>query len=125
MTAENPIDTVKALDRCWRERKFDELADLLAPNIVVVGSHGRRFTGRDAALAGYRDFMTNSEVRSYTPTNYIVTSHGDAAVVEYEWAMQWTSGEQSHDGRGREFLTLSRTDGRRQIIWRMQLSASA
>jgi uncharacterized protein (TIGR02246 family) len=117
----DPIETVKALDLCWRDGRVDEAAELLAPDVVVVGSHGRRFSGRDAVLAGYRDFIAMAEVRSFNPTNYAVTAHGDAAVVEYQWTMQWTSGGQAHDERGREFLALAHTGGSWRIFWRMQL----
>lgn len=93
--AADPIETVKSLDMFWSEGRFGELADVLAPDVVVVGSHGRRFVGRDAVLAGYRDFRATAEVKVFKSENYVATTQGDAAVVEYEWTMQWTSGGQA------------------------------
>lgn len=119
--AADPIETVKSLDMFWSEGRFGELADVLAADVVVVGSHGRRFVGRDAVLAGYRDFRATAEVKVFKSENYVATTQGDAAVVEYEWTMQWTSGGQSHDARGREILVLVRGGGGWKVFWRTQI----
>lgn len=50
MTVHPLIDFVEALDRCWRDRRFDDLADFLAPHVVIVAGDGRtRLEGRGAA----------------------------------------------------------------------------
>jgi ketosteroid isomerase-like protein len=117
----DPIEIIKALDQCWSEGRFDDLAELLAPDIVVVGSHGNRFVGRDKVLEGYRDFRAAAEVKLFKPDKYQATTRGDAALVEYEWTMQWTSKGQNHDARGREILALSRQGGDWKIFWRTQI----
>jgi ketosteroid isomerase-like protein len=122
---DDPIATVKVLDVFWSEGRFDDLADILADDVVVVGAHGRRFAGRDAVLAGYRDFRAMAEVKAFTPENYVANTHGDASVVEYVWAMQWVSGEQAHNAKGREILALARENGVWKVFWRTQIQLPA
>lgn len=120
-----PVETIKALDTFWSEGRFDELGELLADDVVVVGSHGNRFTGREAVLNGYRDFRRLAEVKHFAPTNYLATIHSDAAVVEYEWTMQWVMSGKTHDARGKEILALTRDSGAWLIIWRTQIHLPA
>lgn len=121
----DPIATAKALDLYWSEGRFDDLVDILADDVVVVGSHGRRFAGRDSVLAGYRDFMAMAKIKAFTPDNYVATTHGNASIVEYVWAMQWVSSEQTHDAKGREVLALARENGVWKVFWRMQIQLPA
>jgi ketosteroid isomerase-like protein len=115
------IELVKQMDRCWIERRFDDLPNYLAPEITVFTPYNRRFQGLPVILQNYRDFMDRNEVRSFEPSDFHVTEAGDAAIVEYVWAMDWAGGAQIHSAKGREVLALSRRDGAWRIFWRAQI----
>ncbi|HTJ63645.1 MAG TPA: nuclear transport factor 2 family protein [Alphaproteobacteria bacterium] len=113
---------VEAMDRCWMERRFLDLADFLADNVVIVAPGGvQRSQGLEAAIKSYREFMAHSSVGRFQTSGYVVTEHGTTAVVEYDWAMSWRTGAQNRDAAGREVLTLSGGPGAWRVIWRMQL----
>jgi ketosteroid isomerase-like protein len=116
------IEFVRQMDRCWLERRFDDLAAYLAPEIVIVAAGGQRVSGAAAAIESYRDFMSRSDVRAFAASDFIVTESGDAAVVEYAWSMDWVDNDAPHCANGREVLVLARRDRAWRVIWRMQLS---
>ena len=121
MTDHALIEFVKEMDRCWIERRFDDLPNYLAPEITVFTPYNRRFTGLPVVIGNYREFMGYSEVHSFTPSDFIVTEAGDAAVVEYTWAMEWTAKNERHNAKAREVLALSKRNGSWRIFWRTQL----
>jgi ketosteroid isomerase-like protein len=120
MAQEKLVALVEAMDRSWRERRFDELAQFLSPDIVVVAPNGMRVAGRHAAVDSYREFVTRCIVERYEPGDYAVTESGDTAVVEYGWRMAWRDGAQTFDAAGREVLVLARQEGVWRIVWRAQ-----
>ena len=122
--AEALIEWVARLDRCWLEGRFDDLAGFLAEGVLFVGPGGSpRLKGADVAIDSYRQFMQASRIERYSASNHQVTRHADAAVVEYEWDMAWTSGGEAHVARGREVLALAQSGGEWRLFWRSQLPA--
>lgn len=116
------IDLVKAMDRCWVERRYDDLASYIAEDIIMVAPGGQaRLEGLRSAIDSYREFMSRSDVRRYETSGYTVTERGVAAVVEYAWEMAWDSQGVSNEASGREVLALARRDGAWRVFWRMQL----
>jgi hypothetical protein len=117
------ITFVQAMDRCWMERRYDDLASYIAEEVVMVAPGGQgRMEGLDAAVESYREFMSRSHVDRYETSGHIVTERGDAAVVEYGWDMEWESDGAGHSASGREILMLARRGGAWRVVWRTQLS---
>jgi ketosteroid isomerase-like protein len=115
------IAFVTEMDRCWLERRFGDLAAYLADDVVIVANDGKhRVRGREAAVESYREFMSRSVVDRFQASDYIVTEHGSAAVVEYRWDMAWGGPRTKHEAAGREILVLSRSEDGWRVIWRMQ-----
>jgi ketosteroid isomerase-like protein len=115
------IAFVESMDRCWIERRFDDLAAYVAADVVMVAPGGHtRMNGLAAAIDSYREFMGRSLVRRFATSDHIVTERGDAAVVEYKWEMAWESDGTAHDATGSEILMLARRDGAWLVIWRTQ-----
>ncbi|OHT20965.1 DUF4440 domain-containing protein [Edaphosphingomonas haloaromaticamans] len=114
----------EAMDRCWLEQRFGDLAAYLAEDVVMVAPGGsQRISGLDAAIESYRAFMRRSEIRAFRAFDHIVTERGPAAVIEYGWHMAWADGDGEHEANGREILALARRDAGWRVIWRMQLTA--
>lgn len=56
------IAFIAQMDRCWLERKFDDLAGYLARDVVLVAPDGKqRIEGVDASIESYREFMSRCE----------------------------------------------------------------
>lgn len=116
------IALVESMDRCWIERRFDDLAAFLAPDIVMVAPGGTgRIEGLSAAAESYREFMDRSRIARFDARDHAVTERGDTAIVEYRWDMAWESEGASHEATGRELLVLARRGGEWRVVWRTQL----
>ena len=114
---------VTAMDRCWLDRRYDDLAQYIAADVVMVAPGGQgRMLGLAAAIDSYREFMGRAEVSRYETSDIRVTERGDAAVVEYAWDMAWSDGGERHEATGREVLMLARREGEWRVVWRTQLS---
>jgi ketosteroid isomerase-like protein len=117
------IAFVEALDRCWIERRFDDLAGFLAPDVVMVAPGGTmRREGIDKAIESYREFMARAEVSRFQARDFVLTERGITAIVEYRWDMAWRKGGVDHQASGREVLVLSRLGSGWCVVWRTQLS---
>jgi ketosteroid isomerase-like protein len=120
--SEDLIGFVYAMDRCWMECRYDDLASYIADDVVMVAPGGQgRIAGLDAAVGSYREFMARARVHHYQTSGHAVTRSGNAAVVEYGWDMAWDSDGSSHKATGQEVLVLSQRDGNWRVIWRTQL----
>lgn len=116
------ITFVEALDRCWVERRFTDLGDFLAPDVVVVAPGGRaRLDGLAAAVKSYRDFMARATIRRFEARDFICTERGITAVVEYRWDMAWDDAGTVQEASGREVLVLSRLGDGWRMVWRTQI----
>ncbi len=124
MAAPDLTAFVRAMDCCWLERRFDDLPDFLASDVVFVAPGGtQRIEGLPAAIDSYRAFMSASDVQRFEPSDFKITERGDAAVAEYDWDMAWTSDGNAFAETGREILVLARRDRQWRVVWRTQISA--
>lgn len=128
MTEEELIYFVTALDRCWTERRFDELVYFLHEDFVIVAPDANvRVAGIEPAIKSYKDFMSSVEIESYAPGRHKTMEANGTAVIEYEWTMIWrTKGQdEARTENGRETLVLANRDNDWRAIWRMQLPAKS
>lgn len=124
MTDEELIYFSSALDRCWLDRRFDELAYFFAPDVVLVAPEANvRLTGLSAVIDSYRSFMSNVEIETFAPGHHRPHHAGDTAVIEYDWTIIWRPAgqDQASTENGRETLVLAKRDGNWRAIWRLQL----
>lgn len=112
---------VAELDLCWLEHRFDDLAAYLAEDVTFALTAGDRIEGQAAAIDTYRAFMQRCRVERFQTSDVKVSMRGDAAVVEYQWDMDWSDATGAHAATGREVLMLARGDSGWRVFWRTQL----
>lgn len=116
------IAFVESLNCCWIERRFDDLADYLAPDIVMVAPGGAaRFEGLAAAIESYRAFMARAEIAHFEARDFVLTERGITAVAEYRWDMTWADSGTAYQASGREVFVLSRLGSGWRVVWRTSL----
>jgi Domain of unknown function (DUF4440) len=114
---------VKGLDRAWLEQRWGALEEYLDEGVVFVPpNHATPIVGRSAAIDSYRSFLSRCEVVAYAWSNVRATCSGSAAVIEYDWSMDWREGDTSHQATGREVLALSRSSVGYRAFWRTQIA---
>jgi len=118
---ESPTGFAEAMDRCWRERRFEDLSRFMAPDVVMVAPNGDRIEGRHAAADSYRSFMERCEVDRFQVSDEHVVHREATAVIDYRWSMDWREGEQISAAEGRELLVLSHGSEGWRVVWRTQL----
>lgn len=122
--ARSPIDTVRDVDRCWREGDFDTLGSHFHDNAILLhASHPNRVVGRDAMVKSYIDFTQAVNIKRYEADGHAAHEVDDQAIVDYAWAMAWTdthSGSE-HSATGREYLTLRRYANGWRVMTRLQV----
>lgn len=121
MAGADLIAFVEAMDRCWLERRFDDLSQYLAADVMVTAPNATRVEGAAAVIESYRQFMARAEVAAFEAFAWDVTERSDTALVQYGWRMRWSSAGETHAAEGREVLALSRRANEWRIVSRTQV----
>ena len=90
--------TFLQLSAAWQARRYDELATLLADDMVfALPDFGGRLEGGAAVVASYREFMERITLTAYREDAPTIDVWGDTAVVSYRWEMAWLAGGVAND----------------------------
>ncbi len=96
---------LSAINRAWRERRFDAMEALVDENIVMRGPGLKEFgRGRQAFIQSYADFMSQSNVTEYRESNHAVDIWGDIAAARYDWAMTYEQKGQTKTEHGQDMF---------------------
>ena len=121
----SPIETVQAINRCWESARVDDMRPHLAPQIYMafpgfVG--GSR--GLDTFLDGFRDFVDNSTIESFSVAEVEEEIVSSTATVTYRFGLQYERCGTSLVGRGRDFWVLQRYEDGWIVTHRAMLDMS-
>ncbi len=119
---EGVLDALARITAAWRERDFDALPALFAPDMVMAlpGLSGY-LEGREACIESLRDFTAAARIDRYAESAHRVDVSGDTAVASYRWEMAWTRGGHGHAATGQDLFVLRREGARWLATWRMLL----
>jgi len=112
-------DVVARLTAAWRERRFEEMLDLLHEDVVFESpGMSSRSQGRRACVDTYREFMSAATVLDYVEYDLTVHVWGATAVATTHCEMAWEMAGQSQREAGHDVLLLAHQAGRWQVVWR-------
>lgn len=116
------LEVLAEVTRAWRERDFDALPALFAPDMVMAlpGLSGY-LEGREACIESFRDFTAAASVDRYAESAHRVDVSGDTAVASYRWEMAWTRGGHAHAAAGHDLFALRREGDHWLVTWRTLL----
>jgi uncharacterized protein (TIGR02246 family) len=101
--------TFARLSAAWQGRRYEELATLLADDMVfALPGFGSRLAGAAAVVASYRDFMERVTLTAYREESPQVDVWGDTAVVSYHWEMAWLAGGVANAESGHDVFVFRR-----------------
>ncbi len=113
--------TLAALSAAWRERRYDDLADLFAEDMVfALPGFAGRLEGAAAVVASYREFMERATLTAYEEGAPAVDVWGETAVASYRWDMAWLAGGAQNREAGHDIFVFRRAaaSGPWRAVWR-------
>lgn len=115
-------DTLSRLSSAWRERRYDELAEVFDEHIIMMlpGFSGR-IEGRNALIESYREFMDRTTLTHYEEAPPTIDVWGSTAVTAHRWTMRWLDAGVASEAAGAEVFIFSRQyagAGQWRAVWR-------
>lgn len=111
---------VQELNRVWTvEGRPERLVDYFAPEMIAITPTDRfRLEGRASCVAGWTDFVRTAKILRMIESNPIMLllAEGRCAVVAYDFDIDFETGGQVVNMRGRDLLTLEKRDGRWWLV---------
>ncbi len=111
---------VSEMNRAWAvDGDSEVLRDYFHQNMVAITATDReRLVGRDACVAGWKDFMDKFETQCFRETDpqVQVYSNGACAVVTYYFEVRYSRGGETFTSTGRDMFVLAKEDGKWWIV---------
>lgn len=114
-------DTMAKLSAAWRERRYNDLAQFLATDMVfALPGFGGRLEGSAAVVASYKEFMDRVTLTKYEESLPAVDVWGDSAVATFSWEMHWLAGGVPNHECGHDVFVLRRANASApwRAVWR-------
>jgi len=116
---------IREMNRCWTAGWHEEqFRQYIHPDAVaVVPTTPGRLEGRDAFVAGWRDFAQAAVVHEWKETGHKVQIYagGKCAVVTYFFSITFAMGVEKQTMQGRDMLFLLK-EGRKWLVVADQFS---
>jgi ketosteroid isomerase-like protein len=122
MNGHDAARTMREINQAWLAGKIDELAPMVHPEMVMVGpGFAGRSQGREAFLAGFRDFCENAKTHEFREDEYQVDVVGDTAIVSFRFEMVYERSAKRYRSTGRDFWVFGKQAGSWIAVWRTML----
>lgn len=124
--ADNPreevLERLRAVNRAWIERRFEDLEELFDQEMVIAAPDFQSLAeDRDRCIQSYRDFMSRATVLNFEESDYHVLAWRDSAVIDYQYRITYEMEGKRHHDAGRDLFVFNRTDGAWRAVWRLLL----
>jgi ketosteroid isomerase-like protein len=113
---------MRQINQAWLAGRVEDLAPLVHPEIVFVfpGFAGR-IRGREAFLAGFRDFCANARVHEFRELDEQVDVAGSTAVISLRYEMVYERAGERYRATGRDVWVFEHQGRGWVAIWRTML----
>jgi ketosteroid isomerase-like protein len=113
---------MRLLNDAWREGRLEQLPAVVHPDVVMVlpGFAGR-VHGRDALVAGFRDFCENARVHEFREHDTQIDVTGHTAVVTFRYEMLYERAGERYRAIGRDLWIFEEHAQRWIAVWRTML----
>jgi hypothetical protein len=115
-------EEMRLINNAWLSGRVDDMEASLHPDIVMAlpGVAGR-VQGRDALLAGFRDFCDNAKVHEFHDGEMRIDVAGRTAVVTIQYEMIYERSGTRYRATGRDLWVFERHGGSCLAVWRTML----
>jgi prepilin-type processing-associated H-X9-DG protein len=118
-------ETMRRINQAWLDGHVEDLASMVHPEMVMVfpGFAGR-MQGREAFLAGFRDFCQNAKVHSFREDDHQVDVAGSVAAVTFRYEMVYERSRQRFRSTGRDLWVFQSHNKAWVAVWRTMLDVA-
>ena len=118
-------DAMRVINQAWLNRRVDDMAPVLHPGIVmVVPGFSGEVRGRDAFLAGFRDFVENAAIDEFREGDQMINVIDRTAVMTLTYEMVYARAGERYRATGRDLWVFQREDTRWIAVWRTMMDLS-
>src|SRR5262249_49972052 len=116
------LGTLNQLNRAWRERRFEEVADFFDADIVMKGPGLKELVrGRETLVRSYADFVAQSKIVEFSESDHVIDVWGETAAITYNWTMTYEQKEETKRDSGQEMFVFVRRNQRWIAVLRVML----
>ena len=121
---ESAAAAMRAINRAWLDGRVEDIAPMVHADIVIaLPGFAGRVQGREAFLAGFRDFCESATIHEFREQDgrVDVDIAGDIAVATFGYEMVYERAGQRYRVTGRDLWVFERQGGAWIAVWRAML----
>lgn len=112
-------DALARITAAWRAGHFDDMAPLIAEDMVMVfPGFGGRLVGRAALIESFRAFARDARVLDYRQEEAVVDGVGTVAVAQYPFEMVYERAGARWRATGWDVWVFERRSTAWTAVWR-------
>jgi prepilin-type processing-associated H-X9-DG protein len=117
--------TMRRINQAWLDGHVEDLAPIVHPEMVMAfpGFAGR-MQGREAFLAGFRDFCQNAKVHSFREDDHQVDVAGSVAAVTFRYELVYERQGKRFRSTGRDLWLFQSQNESWIAVWRTMLDVA-
>ena len=113
---------MQLINAAWLNGQVDDMEASIHPDIVMaIPGLAARIKGRDALLAGFRDFCNNAKVHEFHDREMQIDVAGRTAVVTIQYEMLYERSGARYRATGRDLWVFERHGDSCIAVWRTML----
>ena len=119
------LEVVERLNAAWPAGDFDQLREILHPDVVLVAHRpggGQRLVGRDAVIQSYREFVDQALIPKFELAEPEIDVFGATAIASCPYRIEYEIGGRRWTGGGHDLLVLQEGDSGWRVVWRTLLA---
>ena len=119
---EDAANAMRQINQAWLAGRIQDLAPMVHSEIITVfpGFSGS-IQGREAFLAGFRDFLQNASIQEFHEHDHRVDVAGVTAVITFRYEMVYERSGERYRAAGRDLWVFQRQDKAWIAVWRTML----
>ena len=116
------VEEMRLINSAWLSGHVNDMEASIHPDIVMaIPGVPRRVQGRDALLAGFRDFCNNAKIDEFHDRDMQIDVAGRTAVVTIQYEMVYERSGERYRATGRDLWVFERHGDSCLAVWRTML----
>lgn len=111
--------TIQNINSAWINNKTEELHNYLHPDIVIMTPDlHENIKGREACINSYKDFVSNSVLKDYKESDFVINIFSNTAVASYQFDIMYEMNGKTYSETGRDLFVFTKENEKWLAVWR-------